>query len=513
MAKAQRPPGRFSSVVALLLLGPFLLAAGCGLGDRIRPGDHSDPPAQRGGAQAAANEPPGTLGVAYSQAVGGVAPVESSLTADYRSVWVGSYLDAGPAQRMVQDFQKLGLTAFSIRKTLVERGATRRTVIGDYNLVMTGLFGDYEDAEQLGRLLKAQGKTSNWQVVPTDRPAELSQIEVQTAPLVARSDEVVSRAQQRAGRPLTPDSPAVSGSGFKSLVKGRFIASFRDPLEAKKEAERLTAAGWPASVQTEPDGGGLWYRVWLAEPADARDFKAPPEVLREARASAMGQQGLVLLIDTSGIKGTWGSKTPNPKRTDASACAGYSQTGRVLANLERLIGYIPETSLLAVVKPVSYAKASNPLQWVTRPVKSWWTGDQSEKVDAKSVYGPSVYNRTEVLGRVHALSIQSKAAPIGPGLDSLTELEAIPGRKTVVFYSEFSDPGGEKDALAAMGRLKGRYGTGLVFLVVYGDTDDRGWRMADNLAREAGSSEAWDGCRLLADNDYFERYVKTVFRR
>ena len=514
MAKARRPDCFIVKVLAICLWAPVMAALGCGVGDRVAPGDHSDPPPRAIGVDGQVGaEPPASLGVSGSKASAGVAPVESSLRADYRSVWVGSFLDPAPADKMVKGFQRQGFTAFHIKKTLEDRGVVSKTVIGDYNLVLVGLFGDYDDAERLGRLLKAQGQTANWQVIAADRPAELRQIEAQTAPLVSRSAEVTSRAQERAGRPMPPDSPAVTGAGFKKLVRGRFIGSFRDPLEAKKEAERLTAAGWPASVSTEPEGGGLWYRVWLAEPADARDFKAPPEELAAARASAVSHEGLVLLIDTSGLKGSWGAKTPNAQRTDASACAGYSRTGRVMTNLERLVGYIPETTIMVVVKPIAYAKAANIVDWATRPIKSWWTGDDSSKVDSKSVYGPVIYNRQDVMARIGALSIQSTAAPMGPALDNLIELGAIPGKKTIVLYSDFMDPKGQDEALAAMGRLKGRYGASLNFQVIYGDTDDKGWQMAQNLARAAGSKDAWNGCRLLADNDYFERYVKTVFRR
>jgi hypothetical protein len=312
---------------------------------------------------------------------------------------------------------------------------------------------------------------------------------------------------------LAPDAPAATGAGFKKLVRGRFVGSFRDPLAARKEAERLTAAGWPASVSTEPDGGVLWYRVWLAEPSDNRDFKAQPAELEAARASAASQEGLVFLIDTSGLKGTWGAKTPNAKRSDASACAGYSRTGRVLTNLERLVGYVPETSILVVVKPIAYAKSDNVVDWAYRPIKAWVTGDDSVLVDSKSVYGPAVFNRPDVMGRIQALTIQGRAAPMAPAFDDLRELAAIPGKKTVALYSDFMSPGGEAEALAALGRLKARYGTSLELLVVYGDTDDKGWQMAESLARAAGSKEAWNGCKLLADNDYFERFVKTVFRR
>ena len=35
---------------------------------------------------------------------------------------------------------------------------------------------------------------------------------------------------------------------------------------------------------------------------------------------------------------------------------------------------------------------------------------------------------------------------------------------------------------------------------------------AEDLAREAGSGQPWDGCLLLNNNAYFEQYIKSIFR-
>ncbi|MDR1655995.1 MAG: SPOR domain-containing protein [Deltaproteobacteria bacterium] len=508
----------FSFLVWASLGALILILSACGVTERIFPSDHSGPAAKGGSQPASSVSPqpgsgavPVSLGVKDSLASGGVAPVESSLFSDFRSVWVGSYLDPEPALKAAESFQKKGLVAFSVKKKLEGKGLFSGE-IGEFFLVLVGLFGEYNDAEALGKLLTAQGEVANWQIVSSEQPSELNQIQVQTAQLVKTSEQVTETAQNRAGRPSAPDSPAVTGAGFKNLVRGRFIGSFRDPLEARREAERLTGAGWPAAVETDPAGGGLWYRVYLAEAADRREFKAKPEVLAEAKASAASREGLVFLIDTSGLKGSWGQKQPDSKRLDASACAGFSRTGRLLTSIERLVGYVPENgALLTVVKPISYNEPANVLDWATRPVKVWWTGDDSELANTKSVYGPTLFRRPDVMSRIKALNVQTRSAPIAPGLDNLTELASISGRKTIVLYSEFGAPDGGEAAAASVGRLKAFYGSNLKVVVVYGDTDDLGWQMAENLAKAGGSGQAWNGCRLLIDNSYFENFVKTVF--
>jgi hypothetical protein len=453
------------------------------------------------------------LSVKGTDAVAGVAPSESSLFSDYRTVWVGSFLDPAPAQKAAETFRRKGLASFTVQKTLMDKRLLRDQLIGDYHLVMVGLFGDYEDAENLGKLLQAQGQIVNWQVVPSDNPGEIGQAAAQTEPLQRRSEVVAAAAADKAGQPMSPSAPAVTGDAFKGMVRGRFIGSFRDYQEAKKEAERLSASGWPASVVSDSQGGGMWHRVVLAEPSDRRDFQAPPAELAAARASAASQEGLILLVDTSGVKGVWGAKEPVRDRRDASACAGYSQAGRLYTCLERLVGYVPESGMLASLKNVAYRTPDGIADRLTRPVRNWWSGDDSSLTESPPAYGVSIFNRTGMMSSIRNLRISENSAPIGPALDNLFEAASIPGRKTVILFSEFGRVSSAPETLAALGRLKRVHGDSLRLFVVYGDTDDQGWKLAENMAKAAGAKEAWNGCQLLADNSYFERFVKTVFSR
>ncbi|MDR2300999.1 MAG: SPOR domain-containing protein [Deltaproteobacteria bacterium] len=456
---------------------------------------------------------PLSLGVVGGQAQAGVAPTDSGTRGDYFSVWVGSFLDEPPAKKAVQAFQKQGFASFSVKKTLVDKALLGGRVIGDYYLVMVGLFGDREDAEALGKLLLAQTQITNYQILPSDNPGEMGQAATQTQQLVQTSEKVTQAAVDKAGQPLTPSSPSVTGQAFKSLVKGRYVGSYRDSLQAQREAERLTAAGWPASVATETASGGMWYRVVLAETADHREYKSDPQVVEEARASAANKEGLVFLVDTSGVKGAWGKKEPETNRRDASACAGYSRAGRLRTCLERLIGYIPDSGILVAVKPISEKPAEGMVARVVRPVKTFFGGDETEYTEAKSAYGPVIYNRPDMMARVRSLTMGANPVPISPAFDALTELAAIPGRKTVILYSEFGQTQDGSQAVSALGRLKGQYGGSLRVFVVYGDTDDRGWQLAETLAKTAGTDRAWSGCKLLFDNAYFESFVKTVFSK
>jgi hypothetical protein len=425
---------------------------------------------------------------------------------------VGSYLDREPALKAAKSFQARGLLAFTVKKTLVEKKIALNQPIGDFWLLLVGLFGDSSDALALGKRLYAQGLVTSWESIPADRPSEMEMASAQSQPLVKISEEVTAKAAAESGRPMPTSSPAVTGQGFKDLVKGRFVGSFRDREEAKREAARLTGAGWPASVEETAEGGGTWFRVFISEARDRRDFSSDPRKLEAAKAQSARQAGMVLLIDGTGLKGVWGYQAPAQDRKDASACAGYSKAGRLLTGIERLVGLIPDKSQLMVVKPILYNPAEDALDWVTRPVKSWWSGDDSQYVQSRSSYGPIPYNRNEVMAKVRAIKPEATPRPLGPALDSLGELRSISGRKTVVLFSEFGLPDKGPEALAALGRLKGQYGSDLDFLVVYGDSDDQGYLLAQNLAKSGGSGEAYDGCRLLADKAYFQRFAKRVLR-
>jgi hypothetical protein len=451
--------------------------------------------------------------VEWRDFAGGVAPAESSRGTEFFAVWVGTYLEEAPALRAVGSLQKEGLTAFSVQKTLVEKKLPFNQPIGAFHLVLAGLFGEREDAQRLGRRMLAQGLISNFQVIPADSPGEFALFQTQSAPQERRADQVAASAQERVGRPLPADSPAATGEGFKTVTRGRYVGSYRDVMEARAEARRLSSAGWPAAVEEAREGGGMWYRVYLAEAGDSRDFRANPQTLAAARATAGRQKGLVILVDSSGLKGVWGMGRPNQKRTDASSCASYSQAGRLLTVLERFVGFIPDAPTLVALKPLAYNPPASFFDRVARPVKSWWTEDDSAYANPQAAYGLAIYNRPELLKSLRNLKVDVRSAPVGPGLSNFPELNSIPGRKTVVLFSDFAFPEREGEAAAALGRLKGGYGDDLEFFVVYGDADDRGYRTAQELAKAGGGGEAWNGCLLLADNAYFEKFVKRVFSR
>jgi hypothetical protein len=436
----------------------------------------------------------------------------------FYTVWVASYLDEAPAHRAAAAFRSRGLLAFTVKKTLMEKtssflSSSTPRVVGDYYLVNVGLFGNVEEASVLGRRLLAQGRISNWRVIGSADPGEIARMAVQAAPLIQKSETVTTQAMKKAGLPLPPTAPAITGQGFKSLVHGRYVGSFKDLYAARTEAERLTAAGWPAAVERATPKGGQWFRVYLTESTDHREFGANPSRLARDKAVAATHGGLIFLVDLSGQAGDWGQIAPGEKRLEASACAGYSRPGRVLTGLERVVGQIPTNSpMMVAVKSVTYVQPAGFVDKTVRKVRKWWTEDETGFTEARSAYGPTLFNRPLVTRAIRSLKLDSEAVSLGPAFDSLYEAQSVPGYKTVLVWSDFRWTGPDTEVMAGLGRLKAQWGGQVNILVVYGDADDRGWRLAENLAKAGSGQPAYDGCLLLSDQNYFQKFVSRALQ-
>ncbi len=430
----------------------------------------------------------------------------------FYSAWVGRFLDPEPAARYALKFKKMGLIAFVLKKEITEsQPFLPDDSIGDFYTVMVGLFGDRQAAEFLGERLLVAKEVSTYAVVPVDAPAELAATEAQIKSQAQAATKAAENIQARANAPLSPDSPAVTGEGFKNLVRGRYVAGFKDPMRAQQEAARLTAAGWPASVWQEHSGPNMWHRVYLVETQDVRDWQVNPQVFSEARRAAATQPGLVMLADATSIAGQVLSPSPNADRTDASACAGFSEAGRLGATLNRTLIYIPDTTYTTALVPV-YPEESRAWYDIPGRISDWWDSDQESRPATQALFGPAIFNRLGMEGAIAALSATTEPGSLAFSLTTVArDLYSVPGRKVVLVFSEFLSPESPETIRGALGRLRAEL-SGLEAIFIYGDTNAQGYQLAQSLAREGGSSHAWDGCRLLADNGYFESFIRSVFK-
>ncbi|UQZ88283.1 hypothetical protein C4J81_03295 [Deltaproteobacteria bacterium Smac51] len=429
----------------------------------------------------------------------------------YSSVFVGRYLDIEPAERMAGNLRNQGLTAFVLKRRLEEKGTVFKTDLGEFYLVLAGLFGEKADAETLGQRLKAEGLVRSYQVVPVDHPGEIESTTAQTQGQSLKSAKLSDQVKQTAGRPLGPESSAASGEAFKKNVYGQYVGSYRDPWRAQAEAEALTRAGWQASVESEGTGGSMWHRVYLSPTEDHRDWKADGQTLASAKHSAATQPGIVVLADMSSLKGYIGQVGPSASRSDASACAGFSEAGRLNTTILRTIIYIPDTSYIAALVPI-VKKPLETYRDVPSRIKAWWN-DEGSRPTKKAIYGPSIFYRPEMEAAVSRLVADPDKASLAMGLtETANDLMAIPGRKVLLVFSEFMGDDQPQTVRDALGRLRMEFGSNLEVIFVYGDTNAAGYALANDLAREAGTGQAWNGCLLLNNNAYFERYIKTIFR-
>jgi len=259
-------------------------------------------------------------------------------------------------------------------------------------------------------------------------------------------------------------------------------------------------------VRTEGQGGGRWYRVYLAPSSDPRNLKADEEVLKEAMASAASQMSVVFLPDLTSTAGQVGYPGPAPDRRDASACAGFSQAGRLGATLSRTIIYVPNISLMVTLIPAVRDDLKN-VQEVPRRVTAWWSG-RERRPGELAAYGPAFFNRQEMERAIINLQADTRPGSLVPALRAAAgPLGSQPGRKVLLVFSDFMGSAKPAEIQSAVAALRARHSSLEVFFI-YGDPDGAGYRLAQSL----GQGSAWDGCRLLHDNAYFEKYIRAVFR-
>jgi hypothetical protein len=216
---------------------------------------------------------------------------------------------------------------------------------------------------------------------------------------------------------------------------------------------------------------------------------------------------LVLLADLTSTAGQVGVPAPEPGRRDASACAGFSQAGRLGAVLSRTIIYVPDTAITAALIPAVRDEIKNVRQ-VPRRLADWWNEKEPRPVSL-AAYGPALFNRLEMERAILSLRADPRPGSILPALRaSALPLGSQTGRRVLLVFSDFLGPAKPEALQAAVAALRGRLGDALDLIFVYGDPDGPGYRLAQSLA----DGTAWDGCRLLHDNAYFEKYIKTVFK-
>ena len=456
---------------------------------------------------ARADEVPDLLVPRSSGPTSAIGEYDAAADQVFHSVLLGRFLDEEPARRLSSRLQNRGLTAFTVRRNLVEsRLFLDRNRIGEFHLTLVGLFGLKREAERLGSRLVAEGLISDYLVVTIEGPVEMEATAAQTRRVDQEGGQTAKMTRTRAAAPLKHNSPAATGEAYKQNIYGRYVGSYKDPLEAREHARILTSGGWPASVRTEGQGGGLWHRVYLAPSSDPRDLKADKEVLQEAMASASNQMTLVFLADLTSTAGQVAHPGPASDRRDASACAGFSQAGRLGATLSRTIIYVPDISLMTTLIPAVRDDIKS-VQEVPERVSDWWKG-QERRPRKLAAYGPAFFNRQEMERAILQLQADSRPGSLVPALKSAAApLASQPGRKVLLIFSDFMGLAKPDDVQAALTSLR-TLGASLDVFLIYGDPNGAGYRLAQKLA----NGEAWDGCRLLHDNTYFENYIKAVFK-
>lgn len=355
------------------------------------------------------------------------------------SIHVGSFQEEKDARREVAGYKAQGLLSFYRYETIKGKGMWHR--------VYVGRFQSEPAAEQNARDLKSRGAIDYYLVRRMELPGQ--------------EDVRLSRAAATEG--------AASGdtSQYRQIVYGRYVASYRNKLQADLEAEGLTQYGWPAMVVETWNNGQLWYQVYLVPPAEW----------------AQGPiSGFVLLMDLA--------DTVNP----GPLCAGLTPYTARQA-MWRYMMNAPGPVVQAALRKVSFAL------------------DLAPQDNTDRVWGVKAYEAESFQTAAASLPPSASASRLGYGIAaSDRELSVMSGKKALIIVSNFKKSSGFGDPLAQAAALKRKYGKDLCIYTIYIGADDEGIRLARDIAVVGQCGNWLDGCLLLANRDCLLSEARAIFR-
>ncbi|MBF0530045.1 MAG: OmpA family protein, partial [Deltaproteobacteria bacterium] len=130
----------------------------------------------------------------------------------------------------------------------------------------------------------------------------------------------------------------------------------------------------------------------------------------------------------------------------------------------------------------------------------------------KLVWGVKTFDRQAFSLAIDDLTSTSAGTPLGWAIKaSEEELDTISGRKALIIFSDFKENWDFGNPQARVQELKTKYGSDFCLYNIYVEHDEKDIHLAQDLAQASGCGQAYDGCRLLKEQAYFDNMVKEVF--
>ena len=401
----------------------------------------------------------------------------------YYSLHVGSYKTAGEAEREAARLASGGLTPMIRLESVKGKGRWRR--------VYVGAFDTPDQAVEAGRQWKSRQLIPYYRVTAMTGP--------KPSPVRAPKPKPTSKASE-------PDFSAVHSGpdqAFKKIVYGRYVASFKYRHLAEAEAEGLTRFGWPASVSEERVRGVMWYRVYLLPPGGRAGYGLAAGELR----------GFDILADMSGSPGEFGRTGPPRDEDEASSCPEYSRYGARLELLRRINRAVPAGAFQAGLRESRFKVPKSPADLSDNVKIAVKTRGRTVGGFSALRWGVLAYNREDFGRAVEGIRPCPQRAPLSLAVAATTEdLAVIPDRKALIIISDFNRTWDFDDPVEEARKLVDRYGDGLCLYVISLDASAEGLAAARAMAAIAKCGRYYDGCRLLADAQYFQAMIRDIFQ-
>lgn len=423
----------------------------------------------------------------------------------FYTLQVSAYQKAEDAAPAVDRLKKLGLEAFYNLELVPGQGMWYR--------IFVGAFRQKAEAESYGQRLQSLGIITSYRVMDMGAPqivsgssdsppAAVSTGSVSppaayvTAPSSAPPAPITfgSKPPNASVTPPPVSTPASNGPSpsFQKIVYGRYVGSFRDRAQAQREAEGLTRYGWQAIVEEDLVQGIMWYRVYLI-PFGQANNGGPGET--------PGFEIIADMSESPQAKLTWVSDPP-------SRCPGYTNSGAKIAIVRKINAAVPPTPYFAVLRDLAILDNIAD-RWGER-IKN--LGSLIPDEHTRRLWGVLVYSRNEFGRAIDKIKLGNGLAPLVWSVNaSDSDLMTIPGRKALILVSDFESSALVPDPVPRTKELKRKYGPSLCVYPIVVDATPDGWKLAEEMAKAGECGHLYDGCRVLADENYFRDMIQDIF--
>ena len=414
-------------------------------------------------------------------------------------VQVMSVQDEASAEKEAARLFNQGVPALSRTEEAADGSLKHRVYVGPFETTA--------DAEAAAGALKKNGVIKEF-LVKNTQPEEAAAIDesdpprlttgVPEIPVLSGGDSIAGLPAGPAGLPVAetptygePVSPEqarslspspetdVPGTGVTGTgVTGTDVAQPGTtgdlPTYGQMETVAPPAAGLPPGLKPGDDLPGL-----APPPSDPVSVNGP--VTAPSAGDGANLASFEFLVDLS-------SSMRRP-----SNCRGLVKEEAVTRLVRKMNRRIPGRSYQAALRVFGYKPA------LTRE-------------DFTTLYfGPARYSREDFENSISRLAAAESVTPISDGLSGAeSDLQALPGPKTVLTFSDFQESGGSGQPLRVVETASRRHGQGLTWHTFYITRQVEAERLAKNLAK-TGGGQAWNICTLLENDQAFESMMVTIF--